>query len=326
MPDVAALTALATAQGGVFTVADAKACGWTHHGVGRAVAHGEWKRLYPGVLVDTGWLESLTPEAQHLVRLRGRLLFRGEGWHAARRTAALVHGLPLIGRPPAVPQLVRDKTSLGLRGHTRHERISTLPVEERSETDVPSASLARTVADISREECFRNAVVVADGALRAGATREELLHVAQRCSEWPGGRGAKPVALFADGMAETALESISRVAFRHLGLPAPELQVEIWCYDTFLARVDFLWREFNVVGEADGRKKYESVDDLYKEKRREERLRDVGFEIPRWDWEAAYRPGPELKGALTRAFARGALNTLAPGVRLVPTALRALAA
>lgn len=323
MPDRAALLEHALSQGGPFTVEQAKACGWSHHAVLREIKEASWLRLHPGVLVDKGWVDSLKPAERHLVLLRGRLMFRDHDWHAARRTAALVHGLPIIGKPPAVPQLVRDKTSLALRGNSRHERISTLPEHERSHDTVPVTSLARTVTDLAREESFRNAVVVADAALRAGAGQDELLRVAARCALWPGGAAARPVALFADGRAETPLESISRVAFRQLGLPAPEPQVEIWEHDQFVARVDFLWQRWCVVGEADGRAKYESVEDLYAEKRREERLRALGFEVVRWDWQAAFRPGPELEAAVRRALERGALNTLAPGVRLRTTSIAA---
>lgn len=325
MPDDAALLEIAVGQGGVFTVSQAKACGWTHHGVRSALAAESWRRLYPGVIVQAAWYARLDPETRHLVQLRGRLLHLDEGWHAARRTAALVHGLPIIGKPPAAPQLVRDKTVLSLRGSNRHERISTLPEHERDHREVPVASLARTVADVARAECFRNAVVVADGALRSGADPQSLLHVATRCASWPGGAATRPVALFADGRAETPLESISRVAFHQLALPAPELQVEVWDSGDFVARVDFLWRRQHVVGEADGRVKYDEVEAFYREKRREERLRDLGFEVVRWDWAAAYRPGPELAATVRRALARGALNTLAPGVSLVTTSLPAAA-
>lgn len=321
MPDDAALLELAVAQGGVFTVSQAKDCGWTHHAIRSALADKRWQRLYPGVLVQQAWYASLDPAARHLVQLRARLLQLDRSWHAARRTAALVHGLPIIGKPPAVPQLVRDKTVLSLRGSNRHERISTLPEHERDHREVPVTSLARTVADLARAECFRNAVVVADGALRAGADPGELLHVATRCAGWPGGAATRSVVLFADARAETPLESISRVAFRQLALPTPELQLEVWDCGEFVARVDFLWRASNVVGEADGRSKYATVEDLYREKRREERLRNLGFEVVRWDWDTAYRAGPDLASAVRRALARGALNTLAPGVRLVRSGL-----
>lgn len=320
MPDLTSLHALATEQGGCFTVEQAMTCGFSAGGVRAKIHAQEWLRLQPGVLVDRAWRESLPPKARHLVDLRARLSFRSDGWHAARRSALLVHGLPFIGKPPAAPQLVRDKGAVTLRGHSRHERIAPLPGADRAHVQVPVTSAARAVVDVARSECLRNAVVAADAALRAGVTSEDLRAVLARARRWPGVVAAREAIAFADTHAETPLESISRVGLHQLGLPAPELQVEVWEFDQLVARVDFLWRRWCVVGEADGRGKYESVEDLYREKRREERLRDLGFEIVRWDWPTAYRPGPDWESAIRRAMARGALNTLAPGVRLVTTA------
>jgi hypothetical protein len=186
---------------------------------------------------------------------------------------------------------------------------------------VPVTSLARTVVDMARSESFRNAVVVADAALRAGLDVDELHRACARTTGWPGAAAARRVVAFADAGAETPLESLSRVAFDRLALPAPEVQVEIWCDGRFEARVDFLWREHNLVGEADGRSKYESVDVLYREKRREERLRGLGFEVVRWDWATAYGARVELAEVVGRALRRGSLNALAPGVALRSTGL-----
>jgi len=161
--------------------------------------------------------------------------------------------------------------------------------------------------------------VAADGALRVGVTHQELIAVLARARRWPGVVAARAAIAFSDPRAETPLESISRVAFHALGLPAPEPQVEIWYGGELVARVDFLWREQLVVGEADGRGKYASVEDLYQEKRREERLRDLGFEVVRWDWDSAYRPGPSLLAAVERSLERGRLNALLPGVLLRST-------
>jgi hypothetical protein len=326
VPNLDDLQALAREQGGIFTVEQAGACGWSVREVRAAIEAKEWLRLQPGVLVDRAWRESLSPEERHLVDVRARLGFRAEGWHAARRSALVVHGLPFIGKPPSVPQLVRDKGAPGLRGHSRHERIAPLPREDREHVEVPVTSLALAIVDVARDECFRNAVVVADAALRAGVRTEELRAVLVRARRWPGVVAARQAVAFGDPRAETPLESISRVAFHVLDLPDPEPQVEVWDCGDFVARVDFLWRASNVVGEADGRRKYESVEDLYREKRREERLRDLGFEVVRWDWEAAYRPGPALLAAVERGLGRGRLNTLAPGVLLRSTSPFATAA
>jgi len=75
--------------------------------------------------------------------------------------------------------------------------------------------------------------------------------------------------------------------------------------------VDFLWPEFNVIGEADGLGKYEpderrsTRDKVRAEKRREERLGDAGYEMVRWGWEDANNP-PRLARRVWAAFGRGA--------------------
>ena len=49
-----------------------------------------------------------------------------------------------------------------------------------------------------------------------------------------------------------------------------------------IARVDFLWEEFGLVGECDGRIKYSDRDALYSEKRREDAIRQRGLGMVRW--------------------------------------------
>lgn len=74
--------------------------------------------------------------------------------------------------------------------------------------------------------------------------------------------------------------------------------------------MDFLWEDAPVIGEADGLAKYRPTDwrttrDIVRaEKRREERLADLGYEVVRWGWEDANDP-PRLAHRLRAAFARG---------------------
>lgn len=309
-------------RGGPFTRQDALDAGWSSYALAQEVEHRTWARLEEGVFVARSWYDGLEARERHLVDVRARLLVRGSGWHAARRSAAIAHGLPLLGKLPAVPLLVRDRSAPSDRGYLRTERTNTLPESERAERDALAVtSLARTAVDLAREESFRAAVVAVDGALHAGLPVEEVVAVLDRCRTWPGAKRARRVLAHVDGRSESALESLSRAGFVEAGLPMPEPQVEVWCEGFFVARVDFLWRAYLVVGEADGRVKYARVEDLYEEKRREERLRDLGFEVVRWDWASAKHPERGLHAAIERALARGRLNTLAPGVRLRSTAL-----
>jgi hypothetical protein len=96
-------------------------------------------------------------------------------------------------------------------------------------------------------------------------------------------KGRKIIEL-GDARTESPLESHSRAFFVSAGLPLPESQLEIRDGGELVGRVDFLWRDHRTVGEADGRLEYLDADSLYQEKRREDRLRDLGFEVVRWSF------------------------------------------
>ena len=74
----------------------------------------------------------------------------------------------------------------------------------------------------------------------------------------------------------------------------------------FVARVDFLLKG-RTICEVDGRLKYEDSGTLWAEKQREDRLRELGFEVVRGYWSDGVNP-MRLAGELQRAFVRAALN------------------
>jgi hypothetical protein len=177
---------------------------------------------------------------------------------------------------------------------------------------VPCTTSARTVVDLARWVSFRGGVVVADSAMRHGIERQQLESVARDCTRWPGIRKARDVIAFADGGAASPLESVSRVAFREMGLPAPQLQVTV-AWDEFgnpRIIVDFCWPEFGVVGEADGLLKYDEELDpervsLRAEKLRHEEIEALGYIVVRWTWEDIWRRPDWVAMRLRNAFAAG---------------------
>ncbi|MCW2598632.1 MAG: hypothetical protein JWM02_461 [Frankiales bacterium] len=314
----------AARQRGCFSYEQALVAGWHKAHVETAERTGRLVRVRPGVYAERDVLAALDQRGRHLLDIRAAQLALGPRWFAARRSGAVVLGVPLIGTPPSRPQLVADRVGEA-ETHDRHRRLSALPRADRGACEgVQVVSPARVVADIAREESFRNAVVVADAVLGSGLEREEVLACLGRMRRWPGVAKARRAVEFADGLSETPLESISRVAMHELGLPAPELQVEVWLGGRFLGRVDKLWRQFNTVGEDDGVGKYGEDDAslrtaFRKEKVRQEWMEDVGLEVARWTWGQAWRPRGVLDARLERAFARGRRQELDPRVRFVPT-------
>jgi hypothetical protein len=169
---------------------------------------------------------------------------------------------------------------------------------------------AWTVVDIARRSTFRSGVVSADSALRLSCGREELQEVLDFCRHWPGRRRAVDVCEFADGRAESPLESISRVFMRDWDLPAPELQHPIYDGTGLVGRVDFYWPAYRVVGEADGLLKYDpSVGRL--EKLRAMRLEDLDHELVRWTWDEIWRRPEQVHARIRRAFRRAGRRRIA---------------
>jgi hypothetical protein len=310
----------AAVQGGLFRHDQAIAAGFGRTEIPRLLSSKVWRLVLRGVYVETAIWDALDAEGEHVMLCRARLLQLKPGWHVARRSSLLVHRVTQLGAAPTVPQLLHHRDRPSDRGGSRHERVATL--EERDRVLVgglPVTSLARSVVDVARGERFASGLVTADAALREGLDPAQLAEVAARCSGWPGGLNAVRVVAFADGRAESPLESLSRAACRDVGVPVPEPQVEIYLGRTLLARVDGFWDAFNLVGEADGRVKYTAVDDFYREKLREQALRDAGFEVVRWDWKQAWLGGPAFRDKIRRGMAQGSLNQRDPRVRIVRT-------
>ena len=164
--------------------------------------------------------------------------------------------------------------------------------------------MARTVIDIARDRPFLEALVTADAALRRGLHREQLLDVLADMPRWPGTVAAAKVVKYADGRSESAAESVTRARFVLLDLPLPELQV--WVEADGGRRVDFLWEEVQLVGEVDGRVKYQGDDGeqvLWEEKLRRDAIEDEKAVI-RWNWRQAHAPNAEFVARFERAWAR----------------------
>lgn len=305
----------AALAGRVFTRADAIAAGFTARQIETCVRMGRWIVLRVGVYVD---VSAVTPDDLAL-RARAALLRLGPTAAASHQTAARLQSIALLG--PRVADV--DVTRPAAPGQTPAQ----LPGVRALRSGLPANHVtvlggirqtiaARTVFDVARTSSFRAGVVTADSALHSGLTTvEELLTVAAACPRWPGRRRALEVIEFAEPLSESALESVSRVAFRDFGLPIPRPQVVIGDVEGPIGRVDFLWDEFGVVGEADGRVKYSDEDEddatLWVEKLRQERLEDAGFIVVRWTWKQLFNDPERVVARIRRAMARASARRTA---------------
>lgn len=297
----------------VVTRRQALASGCSAAEVDARVRSGQWLALRRSVYL----LAPTLPEdaaLRHAVLVRAASVASSEVCVGSHESAAVVHRLPLLVPYDGPPVLSRDRPVRTTRSAARlcAPLASQLPAEHRTTVlGAPVTTLARTAVDLARVRLPLTAAVVLDAALATGTSREELLAVLDVQRGWPGSAQARERVQFADGRAESPLESVGRLRFAQLELPAPELQAVLRGPNGFLGRVDFSWERYRTVGEADGRVKYdgEQLDagaSLFDEKLREDRLRDAGYEVFRFGWEEAVRRPEVLYQRATRAFARAA--------------------
>jgi hypothetical protein len=206
---------------------------------------------------------------------------------------------------PSLPQLTAaPPTTMGLRS-SAHVFSATLRLDDVTTWfGAPMTTAARTVVDQARHD-RRNGLIAADAALRAGlAGPNDLARSLGAATGWPGVRQAREIVAFASPQPESALESLVRLALHEAGFPRPELQVEVRDPRSGITyRVDFLLRRQRLIIEADGRGKY-SNDQLWKEKRRQARLRALtGCNVESVIWSDVLRDWPETAERLWLACA-----------------------
>jgi hypothetical protein len=272
-------------------------------GVLSPVGHGTYVRAALAAKV-TG-----TSAGQHALQVASVLTVGPRGAVGSHHSAAIIHGLDLLGRQePGVvvtrPLGTSPKTRAGVRVH-----LAGLPAGHvTTRGGVAVTSVARTVVDLARTSSFRSGVVTADSALGRKLTTKAALHaVLADCARWPGLARAREVVAFSDERSESVFESLARVVFREQGIPPPELQAWVGGDDEgVVGRADFLWEQFGTIGEADGKVKYADPRGAMAQLSRDARLRAAGFEVVHFTWVDIVRSPGYVAASLRQAFRRGA--------------------
>lgn len=273
--------------------------GLTAQAISRAVSSGDLIRLRPGFYVD-GEARELNRSQRHLmlVLAANAALDRPVFTHAS---AALIHGLPDYGLPLRTLSMAAEGSSNRGRS-SRVARFRSVPDLSTVVTSVDGLRVTnadRTVIDIALSNTRDTAVVSADAALNRRIITPESL--AESLSNSAGRRGitqARQAVALVDPKSESVAETLSRLVFLDHRLPSPQTQVQITNeHGIVIARVDFLWPEFGVVGECDGFGKYfngrtplETQEQLAKEKDRDAELMALGYRVLHWRWRDIMQP------------------------------------
>ena len=264
-----------------------------------------WARVHHGVYVDAQVLREATARERHRIDAAASIAALAGPAHAFGVSGAIAHDLPLPGSLVSRVELIRpmghDGRALSRRVSAR-ERLdaATIRGHRLSADDVTIAgglaTVNRLLAAVSAAAHLDDEWAVA--VLDAAAWRDEsaidgMSVYAERFAHLRGIGTVRRALPLARTGAQTPLETFSRLRLVERGLPEPQLQVPLYDDDGLIGYVDALWLELGVVGEADGLVKYGGGSDtVIAEKRREDRIRALGYAVVRWTWdEIMLRPG-----------------------------------
>jgi predicted transcriptional regulator of viral defense system len=282
------LSAVAAGRLGVFTSQEALRVGYRVEDIRVELRTRRWSRLRRGIYIRTHDLASADDRARHLIDCVAVLLSLGPGPVLSHASSARLHELILPRRHSSEVRVTADDQWRRGRGY-RVAQATMTPDEVEPWMGFSAMSVPRTLVDCAREWALTDGVVAIDAALHEQkATRAELLRAVLAGAHRVGIAQAARALGLADGRAESPLETRGRLALLASGLPQPELQVEIHDAAGYIGRVDGWYEDAAVALEFDGQVKYTDpryasspAEVLWKEKRREDRVRAVGIRVVR---------------------------------------------
>ena len=278
--------------------AELLAKGWSAAELDRRARSGEVQRIRRGAY-DWAPAKSLDHRAQHCRLIAATVRQTSVEAAISHMSAAVLHQLPIWNNELERVHITRNQSGGGkVRRYVHLHAAPLAPIDVCEIEGHRVTTPARTVLDLLRTLTMERSVSIGDAALRLGMTIEELAEVAGRCIGWRGMLQARRAMKFLDARSESVGESYSRVVLDRIGIPAPIPQYEVWDQGVLIGRADFCWKEFRTLGEFDGKEKYGRLlrpgqtagDAVFAEKRREDALRDLGWQIVRWLWEDLYHP------------------------------------
>lgn len=297
--------ALMSAQGGAVGTCQLNRLDVSSQELASWVRAAEVVRVRRGAYVDAEAWAAADPTERYRLTVMATMRSRAGGESASHHSALALHRLPLWHVNRGLVMLMADveesTTTNGVRLTPLRSMVDETEVGGLRTLTVPDAIV--TVASVSVE----GGVVAGDAAIRTGCcTPAHLDEAADRLAAGLRGRKRLRQAMAAmDGRSESPGESRTRLVLSALGLPV-ESQVDIVdAGGEFVGRVDFLVAG-RVVVEFDGAVKYQGEDGpavVVAEKRREDRLRELGYEVVRITWDELAHPErihAKIRAALLR--------------------------
>jgi len=232
---------------------------------------------------------------------------------ASHHTAGRVFGLAVPDRP-AVEHITVRRELRRVRRRELHFHSRALALGDVLPRDgVALTSPARTVFDLAAYLPRREAVWCVDDALRRNVTTPSaLMQVGERRL---GGRGdalARERIAEADGVAESMLETIGRLALADGEVPLPQAQFKVHNdVGRLIARLDGAYPERRLAVKFDGQSFHSAPEAVFRDRRRQNSLELEG-------WRCCASPGGTSCMTRSASWPPSGLRSCAPRPELPP--------
>lgn len=298
---------------GVFLRREALAHGYDDQSLRAGLRDRALVRIRHGAYVAAEAWTAASAEGRHGMRAHAVGLSHMVDVAASHTSAAALHGMSLWGCDLDRIHVARVRAVGGRRHHdvAYHDSlVGELTTVDGTATVGPAAAALGAASIISVE----SGLVVVDSAYRSrSVTRASLLETAEMMRGWPGTARLQITLRLASEGAESVGESRARFLMWSYGLPKPELQYHVYVGRELVGITDFAWPDHGLLGEFDGKVKYDvylrpgetPADAVFREKRREDRLREAtGWPMIRLSWADLSHPtltAERLRTALRNA-------------------------
>jgi very-short-patch-repair endonuclease len=256
----AAIAQIAARQHGVITRAQLVREGILPSGISDRVKAGRLHRIYRGVYALGH--RRLSSEG----RWMAAVLACGKSAVLSHRSAAALWRMIRTTDGPVDVTVPGDGGRARRRGIRVHRSQTLAPTNCTRRNGIPVTKPRRTLTDIRH--------LLSPAQFNSAVREAEFLKLP--IGDPYGDRGGKSAST---DRTRTKLESMFLALFRHHRLPQPEVNVKV---DRF--EVDFLWRDERLIVEVDGWDSHRSRSAFEEDRRRDARLKLLGYEVLRFTW------------------------------------------